>query len=95
MPKTVAMAATITPPKELTRPSARISRNRGSTVTCGGTTRVASRRAKSRPRPRKRSLAKAYPAIELQSSETAVMDSARKRLLKKVRPRLRREKSAA
>jgi hypothetical protein len=61
-------------------------------ATCAGMASARTRKAKMRSRPGKRSLANAYPAIELKSSEAAVPMMATSMLLKKARPRESRVK---
>jgi len=60
-----------------------MSRNSGSIATWVGITSAARSRPKRRSRPAKRSLVKAYPAIALSSSDSAVTAAAIRVLLRR------------
>ena len=62
-----------------------MSRKSGSMATWAGMTSPAPSTRKTPSRPRKRSLAKAYPAIELTTSDTAVAVKAMSALLSRYR----------
>src|SRR5690606_8494072 len=94
IPNTPARACSTTPPRWFTSPTAFISRNSGSMATCAGTTSAARSTWNSRSRPRKRSLANAYPAAVLMASDPAVTASETTRLLAKARPMPVRANSA-
>jgi hypothetical protein len=70
MPKMLAMPGMMTPQYVLMRPISRMSRKSGSMATWTGTSSPADRSWKTRVRPRNRSLAKAYPAMELTTSDS-------------------------
>src|ERR1041384_7908440 len=81
----LASPGMITPTYELTSPILFSIRKRGSIVTCAGMTIEAIRNLNNGSRPRNLYFAKAYPAIELITSERAVTLSARKALLRSAR----------
>jgi hypothetical protein len=86
MPNTLASDGTRTPAYVLTSPRYFSNRNSGIMPTCPGMISAPSRPLNTRSRPRKGSLAKAYPAVTLKLSESSVASVAMRTLLKMRRP---------
>ncbi len=81
IPKMLAIPGMITPQYVLIKWRFFIRRKSGSIATCTGSTRPSDRMRNVRSRPRNLSLANAYPASELITSDTAVTITAINALL--------------
>ncbi len=92
MPNTPASPGTITPHGVFTSPRPFTMRNNGIMPTCAGITMAATSTRNTASRPRKRSFANAYPAMEFTTSENSVTLTVTKSEFANVRARLSRVK---